>query len=410
MDRNHQSKSARVWTTLVATAVIIMGTSGVAKAQAVLYGAAHTGGQAGMSTLYTINPETGVATPVGPISFNVCSGMDFHPATGILYAACFRPGTVRTVLITIDPDTGVGTEVNPTGSGISASVSDISFRNSDQTLYSYFGPNSSSNPNSVGTIDIMTGLVTVLPESPGEFGGNGIAFSPTDDVLFHAGTGADGVLNSLDPNPDTGGAAMLVAPLTFPDCGTGPLPPRINALDFQPETGILFGSLNAGGGGGGPTCLVTIDTTSGAVTLIGLTVNGLDALAWSPATEAPEMASHFECYKAKGRKVRETVKLEDRFGVKPRVRVREPELLCNPVNKNDEGIKNSDSHLTCYEIRDGEDDPKRRIGVKNQFGEQILKVKGAKLLCVESEILSVVDGQDHDNDDDNRGDGDDEDD
>ena len=137
------------------------------------------------------------------------------------------------------------------------------------------------------------------------------------------------------------------------------------------------------------------------VTLIGQTVSGLDALAWS---QAAEVAEHFECYKAEGRKVRETVKLEDQFGMKPRVRVRDPELFCNPVSKNDEGIKNPAGHLTYYEIENGDDDEKRRVRVKNQFGEQTLKVDEAKLLCVGSETLSVVGGKDDDEDEDDRGD------
>lgn len=387
MDKNRQLKITRAWMALVATAVIALGTSGLAQAQAILYGAAHTGGQPGASTLYRIDLD-GTATAVGPIGFNACSGMDFHPTTGILYATCFRPGTVRTVFIKINPDTGVGTEVNPAALGFQFPVTDISFRNSDQALYAYFG-----SVNSVGTIDIMTGEATALGPSGGVFAGNGIAFSPSD-VLFHA---TEGPLSTLN---QTNGAATFVTGLSFQACGSGTdQSPRINAMDFQPGTGILFGSLNIAFGGGGPNCLVTIDTATGEVTLIGLTVPGLDALAWSQAAEVTE---HFECYKAEGRKVRETVKLEDQFGIKPRVRVRGPELFCNPVtvSKNDEGIKNQAGHLTCYEIKDGDDDAKRRVRVKNQFGEQTLKVDGAKLLCVASEKLSVVDGKDDDDHDD----------
>jgi hypothetical protein len=33
------------------------------------------------------------------------------------------------------------------------------------------------------------------------------------------------------------------------------------------------------------------------------------------------------------------------------VTVRRPELLCNPVSKNGEEIKNPDEHLVCYQTK-----------------------------------------------------------
>lgn len=389
MDNNRQSKITRAWMALVGTAVIALGTAGVA--QAILYGAAHTGGKFGASTLYTIDPAKGTATPVGPIGFDACSGMDFHPATAILYATCFRPATGPDpgphVLITIDPVTGAGTEVGLTGVEVLPSgltVSDISFRNSDHAMYAYLKPG-----DGVGTIKITTGAATELGSSGSVGSGNGIAFSPADR-LFHA---TEGPLNTLDQKT---GAATFVATLSFPVCSGGGFSPRVNAMDFQPGTGILFGSVNYGevAVGGGPNCLVTINTMTGVVTLIGLTVSGLDALAWLP------VADHFKCYKAGGKKVEKTVRLEDQFGIEPRVKVKEPELFCNPVSKNEERIKNPAGHLTCYEIEDGDDDEERRLRVKDQFGERTLKVGEPKLLCVQSETISVVDDEDDDGDED----------
>jgi hypothetical protein len=58
--------------------------------------------------------------------------------------------------------------------------------------------------------------------------------------------------------------------------------PRINAMDFQPGTGILYGSLNNGEAGQFDNYLVTVNTTTGVVTIIGRTVNGLDGLAFAP--------------------------------------------------------------------------------------------------------------------------------
>ena len=229
MDKNHRSKITRAWTVLLGTVVIALGTAGVAQAQAILYGAAHTGSPEGAaSTLYTIDPATGAKTAVGAIGFDACSGMDFHPTTGILYATCIRSVPDPThVLITIDPVTGTGTEVGPTGVvGLGfgfTTMSDISFRNSgDHTLYAYLvDPDFINGPDGVGTINITTGAATALGLSNSGHFGNGIAFSPAD-LLFHAATvtvgGADGVLSTLNQNT---GAATIVTALSFPDCGTG---------------------------------------------------------------------------------------------------------------------------------------------------------------------------------------------
>ena len=98
------------------------------------FGAAHQGPD-GPSTLYTINLNTGLAAPIGPIGFERVSGMDFHPETGKLYATAERAdGSNTGVLITIDPLTGVGAEVGPfVAGGVAVG---LSFR-SDGTLFRY---------------------------------------------------------------------------------------------------------------------------------------------------------------------------------------------------------------------------------------------------------------------------------
>ncbi len=61
---------------------------------------------------------------------------------------------------------------------------------------------------------------------------------------------------------------------------------RVNAMDFHPDSEILFGSVVVGNGpvegGGRENFLTIIDTTRGGVSRIGKTVDGLDALAWVP--------------------------------------------------------------------------------------------------------------------------------
>ena len=76
-----------------------------------LYGVVH---QAGPSSLYTINPTTGVPTLVGPIGFDKVGAIEFGP-DGILYGGVGSNVTNAGALISIDPSTGAGTLIGPTG-------------------------------------------------------------------------------------------------------------------------------------------------------------------------------------------------------------------------------------------------------------------------------------------------------
>ncbi len=63
----------------------------------------------------------------------------------------------------------------------------------------------------------------------------------------------------------------------------GNVPFRVNALEFHPDTGVLYGSWN-----NSPTYnLVTINTADGVTTTIGQTVTGLDAISFECGGEPP---------------------------------------------------------------------------------------------------------------------------
>jgi hypothetical protein len=225
-------------------------------------------GPSGPSTLHSIDHLTGVATPIGPIGFNAVSAMDFDSA-GTLYAIGRRPVGGVSVLLTINTATGAGTEIGPTGVenlGFGDSVSDLSFRNSDGVLYAYLEAG-----DGLGTVNKLTGAITALGRSGVSCCGNGLEFSP-GDVLFHSN---DTELHTLN---QATGLATLVAPMVFP------FPeadfPRINAMDYQPGTGVLFGSLIKGFGSSRVSYLVTVNTTNGVVTVVGQTVTLLDAIAF----------------------------------------------------------------------------------------------------------------------------------
>jgi DNA-binding beta-propeller fold protein YncE len=243
--------------------VLGLGLAEGAGAVPVLYGAAYSGPD-GLSTFYSVDATSGAATAIGAIGFERVSGMDFDPGTGVLYAVAERSdGSDIPVLITINLATGAGTEVTTLNGGaphfFGDAYSDISFR-SDGTLYTFLDPG-----DGVGTIDLGTGALTQLGYTGVGCCGNGIAFSGAD-VLHHAN---DVALNTLD---QTTGTATLLAALGFP---AGQVFPRVNAMDFDPATGTLYAAVRRDFA----NYLATIDPITGAVSAIGATTNGLDALA-----------------------------------------------------------------------------------------------------------------------------------
>jgi len=259
---------------IVFTALVIF--SGAARAE--LYGLAHEEEIMrsetntprivgfGESSLYQIDPDTGNATLIGPTGFFFCAGLDFHPLTNVLYAGCQRE-PVGDVLITIDIMTGQGTEIGEINAG--GILRDLSFRG-DGTLFAYFVAKGS---NFLATIDIHTGAVNEIGPS-GLFGeGNGIGFDQFNE-LFLAQTD---MIPSLYLLNQSSGFASLVTDLTLPPLDEGF--PLINSLDLNPETDVMFGSLDIQNFAY-EHYLVTINTSTGDVTNVGETVEGLEAIAF----------------------------------------------------------------------------------------------------------------------------------
>ena len=106
--------------------------------------------------------------------------------------------------------------------------------------------------------------------------GNGWDFAFAPDNTLYATVG-----NKLFSLDQVTGQATFVADMA-PDSDRDF---RINGADFQPGTGILFGSLPQGFSSN-LNRLVTINPTTGSVTVVGQTILGLDALAWGPSIRA----------------------------------------------------------------------------------------------------------------------------
>lgn len=102
---------------------------------------------------------------------------------------------------------------------------------------------------------------------------------------------------------------------------------------------------------------------------------------------------HYKCYQAavtKGtvKPIPTAVMVEDIFTTPPVLTaVRKQGTVCNPVDKNGEGIDAPNAHLTCYATKD---DKSRKfvqqdIAITNQFGAQTVTVQKPYQLCVPGE-------------------------
>jgi hypothetical protein len=256
----------------------------VARADAsTLYGASAAGGP---GELYILNPATGaMVQDVGPLndlsSLNYpITGLAFHPISGVLYGSTGNAGGAGTdaQLVTINPATGLVTPIGlfnagPVNSGgTPTTMADIAFDLSGNL----YGVASIGGPN-LYSINLLTGQATLV-------GNNGVSTSTTGGGLaINAGLFYGTPTSSRFGTYDSGtGAFTLIANPVKPAGGA------YGALDFD-ENGILYG-LNVGSGSPPPTHLVTINPATGVVTDLGVSVTSLDAIAFSVVPEPGALA------------------------------------------------------------------------------------------------------------------------
>jgi hypothetical protein len=116
-------------------------------------------------------------------------------------------------------------------------------------------------------------------------------------------------------------------------------------------------------------------------------------ITYCPTPTAPNPVDHdvdhFKCYKVRvdasaGPRFPKdiTTTVYDQFepsGTRV-VEVKKPFELCNPVDKNGEGIKDPTRRMLCYKVKPVTE--QGRALVANQFGLERLDIKNEKLLCV----------------------------
>jgi hypothetical protein len=270
------------WPLAIVLIITATGSAFAAPCVSPLFGAAHPGGPSAPSTLYAIDPNTGTATAVGPIGFNRVGGIDFHPTTGVLYAVGERAPDSVTVLITIDPDSGAGTEVGPLVNSDSGDAHfDLSFRNADGALFLLaFSPVSPCT--SLFTVDPSTGTATEIGDTTTCASGDALGFS-LGDTLYQSNNESGVTLFEVDPILAVSQPVATLSYIGFPTLDD----PRPNAMDFDPASALAFVSVNDGRGGSGPNYLGQLNLSTGEIRHIGVSVNGLDAVAVRLAERGP---------------------------------------------------------------------------------------------------------------------------
>ncbi|HYD50902.1 MAG TPA: hypothetical protein VEB21_21275 [Terriglobales bacterium] len=243
---------------------------------------AANGGGGVLSTLYILDPTDGaVVSTVGPIGFSI-TGLAYDVTSGTLYGSTGNnPASDARSLVSIDTTTGAGTLIGP--SGVDTPMADLTFDPAG-TLYGWSG---FSGTRGLYSIDPATGAATLVGSNTGRLtfvDGNGLASNVAGE-MFGAATddSADSAaLFSVDPST---AISTMIATLTGMP---GSADASVSALAFN-SSGILYGAVQnfSSSLNGFDSFLVTINTSTGAVTTLGQTFDRLDAIAFVPSGVSP---------------------------------------------------------------------------------------------------------------------------
>jgi hypothetical protein len=238
-----------------------------------------------LSTLVQLDPWTGaLIRTIGPVGFTV-NGLAWDQKTKKLFATT-PPGDVTFHgLITIDPKTGIGTPVDPsvvnfglelTPGSSGSPVHSISIDSKGNMVgwYDEFAPPTGVTDTFV-RINKKTGKAIEFPDTGIDSSQNGVSFSDFD-LLWNIDSPKvlpDGtltqtayLLNAMDGKP------LLSKSLT---------PPTAAALgDFNPVNNLYYG-LNFEGGVSRHSFVVIVNLLKGTVTTLSTTVDDLHTLAFA---------------------------------------------------------------------------------------------------------------------------------
>jgi len=257
-----------------------------------MYGIRGNFGEGEASDLIEIDPLTGaMVQSIGDTGLDGVSGFAIHPATGVFYAAVSVSSTSAPGLYTIDPATGAATLVAPSAD---LQVTDMAF-DSSGTLYASRG----ILYQDIITVDLVTGLPTVVG-IPGVLAGSvGIAFDSSDTLYLKTiddipdGDEGDGfilidVLYTLDPTD-----ASVLTSLTL----TGSDEMLRNSLAID-DSDVLYSTMWGSYPDESEYCQIhTIDPVTGVVTPLPQVISPyldatlISAVDFAPDATVPEPAS-----------------------------------------------------------------------------------------------------------------------
>jgi hypothetical protein len=259
--------------------------SALAVAPEILYGT--TAGPS-VGSLYTIDPSTGAATLVAPLldaasNPYTVTGLAFDPVNSLLYGSTATASpTGFSELVTVDPSTGLVTPIGLFNTGVVSTrpetMGDLTFDSTTATLYG-----AGTLTGNLYRINLLTGTATSVGPS-GIAGPRGVGLAATGGGVI-VGT-PDGATGDFVTYSSVDGSTMMIATLSGGPFGSG----SINALAVN-ASGTLFGIDVDQSTGARPTDLVTIDTNTGVITFVGSTIATLDALAFVPFSAVPEAST-----------------------------------------------------------------------------------------------------------------------
>lgn len=192
--------------------------------------------------LYSIDLQTGVATPIGPTGFEDVEGLAFDRGCETLYAV----DDVTDRLLTCDTTTGACRQVG--NLGVDVTDTGLAFADEHTLFMSTDAP---KNPARFYEVNRFTGKATAVGNQGQEV--TGLAAGP--DGIF--GLGGDGTDNLVRIDPATGAATRIGS--------LGAVLPSDGGLDIDAE-GVLWGIEDAGLRN--PSRLFTVDTATGHATVV----------------------------------------------------------------------------------------------------------------------------------------------
>jgi hypothetical protein len=237
---------------------------------------ATAGGQGVAGSLYTVNLGTGSPTFLAPVRLNGSTpigltGMAAHPQTGAFYAITSPlSSTQGQSLVTVDVTTGNATLIGE----LRHAASDISF-NRAGILFAWL-----TGTSQLGIVSLGSGAITPIGTSRGPGPPAGLAIDGKG-AAYITPSGAAGTLDTVDIG--TG----IVS--TGPNLTDAPFPSAINSMTFTPS-GLLL-AVNSNAGVPANTRLVTINLSTGKISNIGTLPDDTDALAFTPELRPTELSS-----------------------------------------------------------------------------------------------------------------------